>query len=64
MKDTSNKFLVRKDGDGWRINKSLLLSARLTTDELINLAAWCVALANPPEEEWRKLLADIRGGQS
>jgi len=46
--DTSNRYRVVRYGDRLRIRSSAMATGPLTPVQALNLAAWLVALANPP----------------
>lgn len=56
--NTTNDFLVGTGGDG--VTVIFPISGRIPKDKALRLAAWIVALAEPDEGEFEKVLDAIR----
>lgn len=57
--DTCNRFLVATSADGQRVSL-LPAGGIISRAEALNMAAWIVALTDPEQREFARLLDGIR----
>lgn len=57
--DTCNRFLVATSGDGQRVSL-LPAGGIISREEALNMAAWIVALTDPEQREFQRLLDGIK----
>ena len=63
-RDTSNRFGVGVRGDKVVISafqwSTKLLSAELSKDQALNLAAWLAVLADPEGKDFQRIIEEIK----
>jgi hypothetical protein len=59
--DSSNFFIVHLDRDGSKVvvKGYEWLDQPITPEEALNLAAWLVAVTDPKQEEFRRVLSEV-----